>query len=59
MISLGKNWTNGVEDFLIPNEEHVSTLMVISAQVHHLEKWFSKSCFSCSRLVITAAPSAN
>jgi len=43
MISLGKNCTDEVEDFLIPNEEDLSTLMVISAQLHHLEKWFSKS----------------
>ena len=43
MISLGKILTDEVEDFLIPNEEHLSILIVISAQLHHLEKWFSKS----------------
>jgi len=32
MINLGKNCTDGVEEFLIPNEEHLSTLMGISAQ---------------------------
>jgi len=38
-----QNYTDEVGECLISNEEHLSKLMVLSAQLHHLEKWFSKS----------------
>ena len=37
MISLGRNWKDEVNDLFIPKDEHLSTLIIISAQVHHLE----------------------
>ena len=43
MLSLGKNCIGEVEDFLVQNQEHLSTLMLILAQLHHLEKLFNKS----------------
>ena len=47
MTSLGKDCIDEIEDFLNPKqilipEEDLSTVMVISAQLHHLEKWFRK-----------------
>ena len=43
MISLGKNSTDEVENVLIPSVEHLSTLMVIPAQLRDLENSLVKA----------------
>ena len=59
MRTLGWNWRERVENFLIPKELHLSTRMSILDHWHHLEKQFSSSWFSRSLVVTTAASSAN
>jgi len=42
IMSFGRYCVDEVEDFFIPNVEHLSTLIFILAQAHHLEQWLSK-----------------